>query len=790
MTRHFLLRLAAAWLIASCAGYTALAMREALQPLHTGLVVAGCTPQRPCVIARTSDTPDAPAAAAGDRLIAIDGRPAWRDVINRRPAFFSSREGIPHVLTIERDGVVSTAAAIPARRPLIDIKAETAAVWLAKWTSIGVGALVLWTRSASVIGWLAGLMLLAAGLGSEYPIHAAGVGGAARSLGDTAGGAIVITASMAHAAGGLTFPWLWLLFPAPAPFVARHRAAVLIASSLPWVLFAITEVLWTIAAWTGAALPVPAPLHLSRFASAAMVVMGAAAMFMTYRASTSADARRRLRVVVATLLLVAALWSVRAAAAGSASPRLDALTAGGVRLSLVLLPISIGWAVMRHRAFGIRLYVRRAVRHALAGGTLLALAIAPLIVLAYAAGQDGVAAAVERWALLALSGCGAALVLARRPLLRWIDRHLFLEAGSAERILLALGAELRQAHTLEAIQRRVHSAIDAAYRPRHLDVALFAGPDAALTAAKEAVRPHTADPNTLRLTNFDGPIQVSGHTAAPFAEEEMWMVPIVEGPARLRGYILAGERASGEPYEEDDRVLLTAIARAAAVQATAIDLADAVVVERTARERLAERFNRERDSLTRELHDGVGSTLVRISLVGEGSDPGAGRAAAALARGGMTELRQMLWITDPAPADLRETAAYLRRLTMETAAVAGIEGVFEFVEHGESSGSLTRLGPAQRLALLRTLQEALTNVITHAGARKVRVMLTHEPASVRLAVEDDGRGFDVGRAPDSRAGHYGLGSLAERAAEVGGRFEVTSQPGAGTEVCLEVPHAS
>jgi signal transduction histidine kinase len=790
VNRRLLLRVAAAWLIGSVALYTALAMREALQPLHTGIIVAGCGPHSACSVMRAAGATGASPVLPGDRLIAIDGRPAWRDIVNRRPAFFSSREGAAHALTVERDGAVLTVAAIPVRRPLIHIGAETAAVWLAKWTAIGVGALLLWARSASMIGWLAGVMLLSAGLGSEYPIHAAGAGGAARSLGDAAGGAIVITASVVHAAGGLTFPWLWLLFPAPAPFVARHRAAVLTATAVPWAPFAITEVLWTTAAWTGVALPVVAPLHVSTSVATAIVVMGAAGMFVTYRASASVDARRRLRVIFATLLLVAGLWILRAATEGSASPRLQTLTAGGVRLSLVLLPISIGWAVMRHRAFGVRLYVRQAVRHALARGTLLAVTIAPLLVFAYGAGQEGFGRAATRWPLLALSGCGAVMAAARRPLLRRLDRHLFVEGSSAERILLALGAELRQARTLEAIQRCVHHAIDAAYRPRHLDVELFADPETALEAADKAIRRCAAGPTPPRLANLDRPIQVSGHNAAPFAEDDIWMVPIVEGPARLRGYILTGERASGEPYHEEDRLLLTAIARAAAVQATAIELAEAVLLERAAREELAERFHRERDSLTRELHDGVGSTLVRISLVGEGSNSDAGRAAAALARTGMTELRQMLWVTDPAPADLRETAAYLRRLTMETSAAAGIEAKFEFVEDGQSSGSLASLGPAQRLALLRTLQEALTNVITHAGARRVHVVLTHEPAAVRLAVEDDGRGFEMGGAPDSRTGHYGLGSLAQRAAEIGGRVEVSSRPGAGTQVRLEVPLAT
>jgi len=89
--------------------------------------------------------------------------------------------------------------------------------------------------------------------------------------------------------------------------------------------------------------------------------------------------------------------------------------------------------------------------------------------------------------------------------------------------------------------------------------------------------------------------------------------------------------------------------------------------------------------------------------------------------------------------------------------------------------------------LHRVAQEAIANVIKHAGARRVRVRLTYRARGARLTVRDDGRGFAVD--PDFRAygGHWGLLGMWERASQVGARLVVRSMPGAGTRIALVLP---
>ena len=95
------------------------------------------------------------------------------------------------------------------------------------------------------------------------------------------------------------------------------------------------------------------------------------------------------------------------------------------------------------------------------------------------------------------------------------------------------------------------------------------------------------------------------------------------------------------------------------------------------------------------------------------------------------------------------------------------------------------LAPATALALFRILQEALTNVARHAGAKSVRMGLTLEGASAILTVADDGRGI----APEvlSRQTSLGLMGMRERALAFGGTLELTAEVGRGTTVVVRVP---
>jgi signal transduction histidine kinase len=89
--------------------------------------------------------------------------------------------------------------------------------------------------------------------------------------------------------------------------------------------------------------------------------------------------------------------------------------------------------------------------------------------------------------------------------------------------------------------------------------------------------------------------------------------------------------------------------------------------------------------------------------------------------------------------------------------------------------------------LYRIVQEALTNVIRHARASRVDVVLEHRDNSLLVIVEDDGIGFDADLARES--GHLGLLGMEERTEMLGGTLTVESEPGRGTTLFVEVPYA-
>jgi len=95
--------------------------------------------------------------------------------------------------------------------------------------------------------------------------------------------------------------------------------------------------------------------------------------------------------------------------------------------------------------------------------------------------------------------------------------------------------------------------------------------------------------------------------------------------------------------------------------------------------------------------------------------------------------------------------------------------------------------PLVEVQLLRIIQEALTNVRKHAGARSVQIAFGLENGCVHITVQDDGQGFDPGMHIDPFSEHVGLRVMRERAMEVGGLVEIFSTPGAGTQIVVEVP---
>ncbi len=199
----------------------------------------------------------------------------------------------------------------------------------------------------------------------------------------------------------------------------------------------------------------------------------------------------------------------------------------------------------------------------------------------------------------------------------------------------------------------------------------------------------------------------------------------------------------------------------------------------------------ERRRIARELHDESSQALTSL-MVGLRALEGATcleevrdttdrlRTVAAQTLDGLHNLALEL---RPSVLDDLGLVAALKRYVRDYAAGFGLDADFEVVGLEEK-----RLTPQVQTTLYRVVQEALTNVVRHAGASSVSVLLEQRGDSVIGIVEDDGCGFDVDSVLTSgQFRRLGLHGMQERTSLVGGRLTVESTPGVGTTVFIEIP---
>ena len=142
-------------------------------------------------------------------------------------------------------------------------------------------------------------------------------------------------------------------------------------------------------------------------------------------------------------------------------------------------------------------------------------------------------------------------------------------------------------------------------------------------------------------------------------------------------------------------------------------------------------------------------------------------------------LRQMAYRLHPAFHKEGGLMPMLRRLAQDIRASAGLE-----IEVREGSTAPPALSDEQSLVVYRIAQEALANIVRHAGSDRALVEVGGVNQSITLCVQDFGKGFDAARPP--RRG-LGLTGMTERARSAGGMLSFESHPGKGTRVQLKLP---
>lgn len=438
----------------------------------------------------------------------------------------------------------------------------------------------------------------------------------------------------------------------------------------------------------------------------------------------------------------------------SVSPQLHQLASAlALRLLSVLIPLSIGVALLRYRLWDIDILINRTLVYGVL--TLSTVALYILIVvglgtLLQAKGNLG----------LALLATGLVAVLfqpLRTRLQRAVNQLIYGERDDPYRVISRLGQRLEAALAPETVLPTIVETVAQALRLPYAAITLQQGEEV-LTAASYGS-----------------------------ARGELVRLPLVYQHEQVGELVLA-PRAAGERFSPADRALLEDLARQAGMAAHAVrltaDLKRLTVDLQRERERLVTAREEERRRLRRDLHDGLGPTLATITVKAEAAsdaitvEPTQARRLLedliGQAQTAISDIRRLVYNLRPPALDDLGLVAAIRAQALHY----DLPGLHVSIE---APMPLPEQSAAVEVAAYRIVQEALTNVVRHANARSCLIRLTCDGALL-LEITDDGCGIAASR----RAG-VGLRSMRERAEEVGGTCVVEALPDKGTRVRASLP---
>jgi signal transduction histidine kinase len=429
------------------------------------------------------------------------------------------------------------------------------------------------------------------------------------------------------------------------------------------------------------------------------------------------------------------------------------ITNTGGSISMLLLPVSIGVAILRHRLWDIDVVINRTLVYV----TLTGIVVGLYVVIV---GGLGTLLRIQDNPVLSLLATGVVAV-AFAPLRDWLQRSvnrlIYGERDEPYRVLSRLG--------------------------RHVEATLT--PDSMLSAIVETVA------QALRLPYVAITLRQDDRfvTAAEYGtgQHDLVELPLVYGSETV-GQLRLAPRARGESFNPADWRLLEDLARQMGVAAhavrLAVDLHRSNEHLRAAREGLVTAREEERRRLRRDLHDGLGPALASESL-----KVGAIRKLMTRDQSAADALLSELG------DDIEATIADIRRLVYDLRPPAldelGLVGAIrervaqlhaELHVVVEAPERRPTLPAAVEVAAYRITQEALTNVARHARAKLCLIRLGVDEGVLCLEVLDDG----VGLAGDRKMG-VGMFSMRERAEELGGTLAAETLPSGGTRILAQLP---
>ncbi|MEV5436178.1 ATP-binding protein [Streptomyces sp. NPDC052682] len=461
----------------------------------------------------------------------------------------------------------------------------------------------------------------------------------------------------------------------------------------------------------------------------------AAAVFLVLRtrAATGAERARLQWLLLGGLLMALSFLAIPLDATGQPAVLGDLV----MLLGLLGPPAGVAVAMLRHGLFDVELVLGRAIVLAVLSALVLG------VYAAVVAGAGLIApGSLAGTCLIALTALLAAR--ARGAVQAAVDRTLFGHRHDPYAVVAHVG-------------RRVAPACEPVQALQHL-----------VDALRHALR--------LPYAAFDSPA-VAAASGSPVAGAG-WRTFPCRALGRELGVLRVGRRSLNDPWTAKEQAAVEEVADRAGTLAYAAGLVQDIARSRA---RILSVREEERRRLRADLHDGIGPSLAGTAhqldaLARRTDDPHLAACLRQLRdrlRTSVTDLRTVVHGLRPAVLDQLGLPGALREL---------LAGYDTPVCHSSIDSACRRLPAAVEVAAYAIAAEAVANAVRHSAAGRLELTARMEDSVLILSVRDNGRGI-----PPRHTAGVGLRSMRERAAEIGGRLEVTTAPGGGTLVRAGLP---
>jgi signal transduction histidine kinase len=453
-------------------------------------------------------------------------------------------------------------------------------------------------------------------------------------------------------------------------------------------------------------------------------------------------------------------------------------------ITIIFMIICFLIALLRYRIWNIELYIRKA---------LLYLGATMVITLTYFLLIFLVNQLAERESdiirFLALAVSVIIFLVLRDGLQRLIDHFFHREAYDTATVVATFEEKLAGIYRYDELKSGIVQSLDDIFHFKSLVFNLkknelvyepvFSLMPNQIQVETEYKVTHELE-RRLQKSNIFSPAELDQRLSVPEMDKGELIVPLLKEDHPF-GFFVCGPKKSEKTYSlQDIRVLLLIAKRIIALFQTASlyqkDLDRQLMLER------------ERMRISQDMHDEVGASLTRISMMSDlvrnipDTREDASRWLAQISgtsRGVMEEMNQIIWALNPKNDNLEGLVTYIRRFAFEYLEPTKLECIFDLPEEIPDRA----LSVEVRRNVYLVAREAIHNVVKHAVATKIRINVEINKHGFSIRIKDDGKGFDPGKIefPGN-----GLVNMKKRINEIGGELFINSTSGTGTEIVLIV----